>query len=515
MTLLAAIPNSPPAHVPCNIPASLLSTAKLLKQSRPFVVRDSDKGLGPCIISYDWYFASIKTHVDDIKTYTRISDDVNPATVLEDWKARVYNVLCALGCSPSHARTILEPTSFPSIYVLPKLHKISLETPFASRPIVTLCSSPTTPISDILVTLLTPIMLSDTWTLRSSYDVINWIENNTSTIPPSASLLTFDVVSLYPSMNIDDTIACVVKQFCAFYHLPITCYAAVTLSSLLNLVMKDNFFQCHTSASSVKPAIYTQIDGITMGLSCAVVLANIFVGHLFAPIFDRYNNRTDTTVFLRRGFVDDGLCIIHTPPSVLTELLIDLNNASPYIKITHTVSLSQVIFLDMVIEKGPRWHHTHCKLDTRVYSKPLNKHLFIPFSSAHSSLASFISGEARRFVCLSTSEDDALLSSLQFQQQLLARGYPIQVIVEQLACIHYSRRHHYLRAKDFKPVKQKPNIVNTPATCPFVLPFIPQIATLGVGKHVHKHLAVFPHLKPVMAWRAAPKLQSFLGLQWP
>ena len=149
------------------------------------------------------------------------------------------------------------------------------------------------------------------------------------------------------------------------------------------------------------------------------------------------------------------------------------------------------------------------KLDLSIYQKPNNKFLYTPATSAHppTTLTAFISGEARRFTCLSSDESYALATSRTFANHLHARGYTWECIISELAKISYNKRAEYLTKKHKKDSKQ--------TTVALVLEHNPQTEQLGFGALLHKTLQSYDHLKPVVSWKCAQKLQAYLGLQWP
>ena len=95
--------------------------------------------------------------------------------------------------------------------------------------------------------------------------------------------------------------------------------------------------------------------------------------------------------------------------------------------------------------------------------------------------------------------------------------YPCQwaTIVAQLGTISYSKRNTYLLfEKAAARAKNKGKEVR-PVKVFFPVEFTPQTAALKVNSILHKALANYQHLRPIVAWKTAQNLQSFLGLQWP
>ena len=107
---------------------------------------------------------------------------------------------------------IKEPRT-PLIYFLKKLHK----NPISVRLIVSNINSPTNQLSAYINLLLKPIVDSCTQILKNSTQFINEIENIDS-VPENSILVTVDIVSLYPSIPIEDSINVISKMLKDYNH---------------------------------------------------------------------------------------------------------------------------------------------------------------------------------------------------------------------------------------------------------------------------------------------------------
>ena len=83
---------------------------------------------------------------------------------------------------------------------------------------------------------------------------------------------------------------------------------------------------------------------------------------------------------------------------------------------------------------------------TQPFQKPLNRYLYIPFTSYHPIHAkrSFIEAELIRYVRLSSKLSDFLDISKKFFIRLQNRGYPKQFILDIFSKVHYGSRWKYL-----------------------------------------------------------------------
>ena len=528
-----------------NLTANEYAIIKQLSARSGLVLRNADKGMGLCVIGSEFYKRTLDLHLADNSTYKLVGDDAT--VVLKDWSLRVSQVLSSvLGLSSTAIDTALSGCAVPKFYTMVKLHKITPSTPFASRPITSACAAPTRFISDVLVSLLGPLTKDDGWTLSSSLQFVRILEHNTVVIPSSATMLSFDVEQLYPSMRVDLCIKYTARRFCEYYKVRQSEQCVSALRSLLHLLLTDNFFVA--PGSSHRGAVFSQISGIPMGISVAVILANIYVRYALAPVFARFAKRKQCVVFWRHGYVDDVNSCVDASAQDVDLLVSWLNGACPGLRITCARSQQEVQFLDMVISKGDRWRKSGgLYLDMRVFVKPNNLHLYIPWSSCHprAALSGYIAGEARRYVCLSTCEAAALEQSRALVVALRARGYPLGVIVRQLSSIKYGERRRYLGLDAHTPTcgcsndtlvsthtcgdsndthttrtsstsnDTKQTRVLSTRTVALVLPYSPTLHSLRVADALRNSFVSVPHIRPVIAWSNNDNLQRKLRLQWP
>ena len=508
----AAAPNAPLTRQPSirhdNLTPKQHHAARGLATRTDIVVCDVDKGGGVVVLDADVHRHAVNSHLHDVNTYQPVSDPVE--VVLQQWQQLCRTTMIAhLGMDSARADAILRDTAIPSFYVIIKLHKLvnGMAVP-PSRPIAAAFNSPARYASDVCVRLLQPLVHNDDWTLQSTRHLLRWIERNNVTIPPTAYLLTLDVTALYPSMPVIDTVNACVTRFCRVNGVSATSRAVTALRALMHCVL-DNSYVVDTDTSS-DATTYRQISGLSMGISLAPAAANIFVGSCLAPVLDRFSadiahrhNRTAPVVIKRCGFIDDIFCVVDATHDELQELLQRLNSAHHCIRLEPSFSQQSVHFLDVTISKGRRWQQSGCLLDTCLYEKPTNRFTYIPWTSYHSEAArtGYISGEARRYVMLSSSEEDALEAARRFTDRLRARGYPMDTVLKELGKVQYKRRQEYI----FSDSRSGQTVDDT-RTVPFILPQCPLSLDLGIGDIIKRHLRPLRHLRPVIAWTNARNL---------
>ena len=89
-------------------------------------------------------------------------------------------------------------TNFGKMYLLPKIHKRLDNVP--GRPVISNCGTPTEKASKFLDHHLQPIMKSGVSYIKDTNDFLFKLKN-LGKIPENASLVTADVVGLYPSIR--------------------------------------------------------------------------------------------------------------------------------------------------------------------------------------------------------------------------------------------------------------------------------------------------------------------------
>jgi hypothetical protein len=332
------------------------------------------------------------------------------------------------------AVTLHTHTRLPAFYVLPKIHKLprvshALLPLLKGRPIVASHSWVTTPASQWLAEVLnTACAAAYPHVLPDSRALIRDLES--MAVAREALLVTFDVESMYPSVDIPLAIA--------------ACTAAVqpslrpVVDALLRFVMGGNFFQFAGTT-------YQQIQGGAMGTPCMPPVANIFMAHCVeAPL------RARAAYWPRayRRLIDDGFFVWERDRASLEAFLADLNSALPGIRITWQISSTSIACLDLVITKDQSKVGPTVPLVISTFQKPHNRYLYIPRSSFHRphTFAGFVRGELIRYAVTNTHAAGFQRMRRLFMQRLLARGYSKAWLREVFATVSHASRGAHLAA---------------------------------------------------------------------
>ena len=322
-------------------------------------------------------------------------------------KVQAYILQFSDNCSPAHFK------------ILPKVHK----NPLVGRPIVASTKYLTTPASRFVDSILAPCLPSLPSYLKDSTDFIRDVCN--LSIVPGSYLVTADVSSLYTNIPITDCITSI-DLFCR--NVGCTCTALVT--ELSRFILTNNYFEADGT-------LFHQKWGLAMGTPMAVSAAVIYMASLENPLLN-----SEGLLFYRR-FIDDIFFIWSGNLLSLHSFLNELNSMASTIKLTWNISTEEVVFLDMSVCVD---HDNPSQLITRPYQKPLNRYLYIPFTSYHPTHAkrSFIKAELIRYVRLSSRRSDFLIIRKKFFHRLQNRGYPRCFLTKVFSEVHYDSRPSFL-----------------------------------------------------------------------
>ena len=364
-----------------NLNSNIRAELKNLKENKAVRVTDTDKNLGPAVVSADWMKTETLKHLNDPASYDSVTQEEwshRRCKVIEN-RERLMNTYKRF-LPPNTVKFLRSFDNTPSstkpakFYVIPKIHK----TPMASRPIAASHSYITRPISIYVDEIVKPNISMPT-VLRDSKELIQILES--IKITPDCLLVTADVKSLYPNINIKKAIIAL-DLLLRENRVPET----PLLIQLARIVFENSFL-----TSEFSNDIFHQTFGIAMGTPFAVTAANAFMLRHEKNIVNQYSQYLQ----LYKRFIDDIVVVWTGPRDLLLEFINALNTKDDRIKITFDISDSSIPFLDLLLFKD-REKNT---IQFCTFQKPLNKYLYIPFESFHpaSNKRAFIKGELMRY----------------------------------------------------------------------------------------------------------------------
>ena len=296
-----------------------------------------------------------------------------------------------------------------------KMHK----NPTTVRCIINTRNTPTYYASKFLHIILAPIMRKGKSYLKNSQDLIQILES-TKYNQQDITLVSADVNELYPSIPIHD----------GLNALKFTISKENWNEDQINFIYDLAEFVLTNNIFTFKDKTYIQIFGTAMGTCFAVAYANIFLDHLEHQVWKKFTKDINFNKayypFMIKRYIADILAIFPSKDNDSSaKLYVNIyNNMFPSIKLTTEMSSEQINILDITIFKGQRFLENNI-LDIKTFQKPINKYLYIPQSSFHSSSIKkgFISSELRRYRLNCSNHNDFLNIKNLFFQRLLKREY--------------------------------------------------------------------------------------------
>lgn len=315
----------------------------------------------------------------------------------------------------SHASDNNEPCPF---YAIPKIHKPK----FGSRPITAQHSYMLAPVSKHLAQGLQRIVANIPTIARDSKAVVQRLEQ--LRLPTKIVFLTFDVEACYPSIDLDDAIKTLHD------NLPYLQHEDGIMCKLLHLVMHNNYVKA-------RGEVYHQKIGTATGTQVAPPFANLYLHYKFKTAIE------NSTIYFYDRFIDDALVITSTKEEA-TRLMATLQTSSN-LNLTYDISQQEGTYLDLTVYKGTRYKYER-RIDIKVYFKPSNKLLYLPYISNHprAMKEAIVRGEAIRLL-RNTSDKGTWLQALgHIFKGLMARGYPPGAIKSKWRTVIFEDRLKYI-----------------------------------------------------------------------
>jgi len=178
-----------------------------------------------------------------------------------------------------------------------------------------------------------------------------------------------------------------------------------------------------------------------MGTACAPVLANLYAGHYEERLRIPYQRG----VLLYVRYIDDILCLFQGTEEAAVAFC-EKVKLGP-LQITWSRSLSRNEFLD--IELLRTQERAERVVRTRLFRKKMNRHLYIPWSSAHPLHVKkgFVKAELTRLAMLCSHFEYFADARQNFYGNLRRRGYPSKSLIEWFSQVSYGDRSIMLLPK--------------------------------------------------------------------
>jgi hypothetical protein len=409
------------------------STVRDYLQANNLMVKLTDKNLGIAAFPKDWYIHECNKMLGDPDSYG-MANGLNVDQVYDNMMMQVQR----WDLPSAMEKFLREKTSkeIPIFHAIPKVHK----NPWTLRPIVPSHSWVTSRLSEIIDHLCRPIMARMPWIVHSTKEVIQKLESIKAN-SERCWIATGDVASFYTNIN-SSTCAKVLEGAWMKYETG-SKIRSRSIREMIKFIMDNNYFR-------FQDQIWKQLGGLAMGTSCAPCLANIFAG--FYERQGRVTSLPGVRIYVR--YIDDVLMIFEGSEKDLMTTLKRIKLGT--LVINWSCSRVKKEFLDleiMNIRTVLGW-----SLVTRLFVKPMNKHLYIPWSSAHPLHVkkAFVKAELLRLALVSSEIEYFAESRRMFYGNLRRRGYPPKALDNWFSKVSYDSRATSLNARkepeDFAPL---------------------------------------------------------------
>ena len=186
---------------------------------------------------------------------------------------------------------------------------------------------------------------------------------------------------------------------------------------LMDLVLKGAIMK-------FQEEFFMQIMGIVMGTNLAPILANLYMAMLEEELYIVCIRKNIIWPEMFKRFIDDGFGVIKSNKKQFSMWVTEFNNLRENIFIDKWKFGNHVAFMDLYIFKGIDFHFKG-KLSIKVYQKPENRYMYIPFKSAHPrhTIKNYILGELKRYVRINTDELNFLKIRNNFFLRMRNRGF--------------------------------------------------------------------------------------------
>ncbi|XP_075163288.1 uncharacterized protein LOC142235921 [Haematobia irritans] len=306
----------------------------------------------------DDYEYKMKTILGDMCTYRRLKRD--PTSGLQTKNNKLVEKLFKMNILNANEKYKLtsRTATAPRIYGLPKIHKEG--TPL--RPICSSINSPTYNVSKYITDILKNLTKDSKYNIKDGIEFKKRI--NQQTIHDNELLISFDVVSLFPSVPINLAIRTIKEKWTIiqeFTKIPMDLFLGI-----VTLCIKD--FRYFTYDDK----IFEQTKGMPMGSPISPIVADIIMEEL---LDDAMNKLSKKPKFLTK-YVDDIFCIIDKDE--IDNTLTTLNAFNRQLQFTmECENEGKLPYLDTVVQR----HNNQLRLNW--YQKNTASGRLINFHSNH------------------------------------------------------------------------------------------------------------------------------------
>lgn len=413
----------------------VLTSCKHFLSENNILVLDTDKNMGPCLISNSKYIELSDSILCDQSTFMPLTI-TSDHDIVQEYVSVVKNLSC-------HHLLIPESNKSPVFRGMPKVHK----NPIKLRPVVNASNCFTTKLSKLLLAALktTKDLISNMndFLVSSTDKFIEKLGRIPSEIVSSLHMDALDIESLYTNIphdlliNAIDHFLCYQRSNTLFFKFE---GKYVTLSSNEVLKLSKIYLEFNVLFDPKRAVWYRQTKGIPTGGNVSPVLADIVLSYCEMKIKDDHISIWNQYRYSGR-YLDD-LLVLTTDESYSPSKFQDLFYSNKFILKETGSKIRECVFLDLEVKQECEKNLFSYKL----YRKPGNAYSYIhekSFLPLHVK-RSFIWNEFERIKRRCFYEVDIERESKFFEDNLLTRGYSKAFIT---SCKTFSSRQSTVESK--------------------------------------------------------------------
>jgi hypothetical protein len=401
------------------------TTLKFLSEN-DYLVLGTDKNLGQCIVTRQWFITETAKLVADPESYMELDLPTLNET-LESQRVKIntladnaFNFLGHEQLSKFLRHLVpVQPTdgsvpkyTLPRFYGIPKIHK----NPTRMRPIVPCHQAMQNPAAKYVSKVLKPVIEKLPYVIKGTKDMAMKLDKLQIVPNRRFFLVGFDLVAFYTNVDVDYCI-----KACQQYYKEVckpSLQEQVIFLQAINLSFKTLLFEFNGK-------FYRQRKGIAMGVASSPDGANIFAA-VQEEVFLERDQLSNRQIAFYGRYIDDGFMIVYAPTSA--DALAYAQSVVKFhgLELTWEVSDRSLNFLDLMVYVDP----VTMKLNWRPFRKARNNLERIPFASHHPidiKRGTFL-GEMSRMAVLSSSSANYLDALSDLARIYLARGYPFALV---------------------------------------------------------------------------------------
>ena len=377
--------SSLPTEKKYNITLDERNALTSLQNDPTIIIKEADKGNGIVIMNTSFYRDKMLEMLANDSFYKTTNDTCSKTTF-----KKIRNLIKLAKDITRHEIAYLLEFDFKSsnFYGLPKIHKsnliknkcietqseyLELKDPIdlQFRPIIAGPVCETHRLSNLIDILLKPFIKQVKSFIRDDIDFLSYTPN---IVPEKATLVSFDVTSLYTNISHDLGLEAI--QFWLEKH-PELIHKRFTkefiMEGIKTIIENNNFM--------FDGCFYNQIRGTAMGTKFAPTYATLVLAYLEEKLYTRLEDvNKDLAEYVKgnwKRFLDDCFIIWVNSEEELTEFHETIDNLHSDIKFTIEKSKKQLPFLDILLVK------TGTQLKTDIYFKVTDTKKYLNFYSCH------------------------------------------------------------------------------------------------------------------------------------